>query len=222
MEIALNLRVRRGDSIGCVTRRLRFPAAVAAPVLAVVLALTVSGCGTRESGAAAVVGDRRISVAAVQKAYQDIVPLVGQDQQISQGQILNLLILEPYLIRAAAAEGRGVSQEDARLDMKAAGVADATKVSKPGLEVWRANLANAALQTDRAAAEIQATYEGIGKELKDVGVQINPRYGSGLNYTDFSILPERPNWLATSATPTAAAPTAPSQEQPTPGATPSP
>jgi hypothetical protein len=206
--------------------------AVAAPVLAAVLTLLVSGCSTRESGAAAVVGDRRISVAAVQEAYQDIVPLVGQDQQISQGQILNLLILQPYLTQAAAAQGRGVSAEDARLDMKAAGLDDATEVSRPGLEVWRANLANAALQTDRPAAQIQATYEGIGRELKSVGVHVNPRYGSGLDYTDFSILPERPNWLASSSTPTPTpavpapdeqAPQEPApQEQPTPGATPSP
>ncbi len=194
------------------TRRLRLPAA-AAPVSAVVLALLVSGCGTRESGAAAVVGDRRISVAAVQAAYQDIVPLVGQDQQISQGQILNLMILEPYLTRAAAAQGRGVSAEDARLDMKAAGLKDGTKVSNPGLEVWRANLANAALQTDRPAPQIKATYEGIGKELKAVGVHVNPRYGSGIDYTDFSILPEKPNWLATSSTPTPSAP-APEEQAP--------
>jgi hypothetical protein len=194
------------------------PPAVAAPVLAVVLALLVSGCGTRQSGAAAVVGDRRISVAAVQDAYQDIVPLVGQDQQISQGQILNLLILEPYLTQAAAAQGRGVSAEDARLNMKSAGLEDPSKISNAALDVWRANLANAALQTDRPAAEIQATYQGIGKQLKSVGVHVNPRYGAGLNYTDFSIVAEKPNWLASSSTPAATAPA----EQPTPEATPSP
>ena len=199
------------------TRRLRLPA-VAAPVLAVVLTLLVSGCDTRESGAAAVVGDRRISVAAVQDAYQDIVPLVGQDQQISQGQILNLLILEPYLTQAAAAEGRGVSVEDARLNMKSAGLSDPSKISNSGLEVWRANLANSALQTDRPTAEIQATYQGIGKQLKSVGVHVNPRYGAGLDYTDFSITPEKPNWLVGSSTPTTTAPA----EQPTPEATPSP
>jgi hypothetical protein len=184
--------------------------------VAVVLALTVSGCGTRESGAAAVVGDRRITVAAVQEAYQDIVPLVGQDQQISQGQILNLLILEPYLTRAAAQLGRGVSTQDAKLDMKAAGADDPENVSRPGLDVWRANLANAALQTSRPADQIQATYEGIGRELKAVGVEVNPRYGSGLDYTDFSIVPEKPNWLASTATPTPTAATPDPQATPTP------
>ena len=209
-----------GDSIGRVTRTPRQLVAVAVPALVFALTLTVSGCSTPEAGAAAVVGDRRISVAAVQDAYQDIVPLVGQDQQISQGQILNLLILEPYLTAAASAQGRGVSPEDTRQDMKSAGVQDASKISHAGLEVWRANLANSALQTDRPAEQIKSTYEGIGRELKKTGVRINPRYGAGLDYTDFSILPETPNWLATSATPT---PTAPAQpEQPTPGATPAP
>ena len=205
-----------GDSIWYVTRSLRLPAAVAAPVLAVVLALIVSGCDTRESGAAAVVGDHRISVASVQDAYQDVVALVGQDQQISQGQILNLLILEPYLTQAAAAQGRGVSVEDARLNMKASGMDDTSKVSASGLEVWRANLANTAIQTDRPATEIKATYEAIGKQLKTAGVHVNPRYGAGLDYTNFSILPEKPNWLATSATPTPTAPAPDEQVTPSP------
>jgi hypothetical protein len=197
-----------------VTRSPRFLTAVAAPVLAVVLALTVSGCGSRESGAAAVVGDRRISVAAVQEAYQDIVSVVGQDQQVNQNQILNLLILEPYLTKAAAAAGRGVSPEDARLNIKASGSgADPSKMSYPGIEVWRASMAISALQqSDRPADTVKATFEGIGNELKSAGVHVNPRYGSGLDYVNFSILPEKPNWLASSATPS---PTAPAEE-PTP------
>jgi hypothetical protein len=194
--------------------------AVAVPSLAVVLALTVSGCGTREAGAAAVVGDRRISVADVQDGYRDISATLGPDQRITQEQILNLLILEPYLTRAAAAAGRGLSTQDARLNMQAAGLDEATKVSSAGLEVWRANMANTALQTSRSNEDIKATYEGIGRQLKADGVHINPRYGSGLDYDTFSIEAEQPNWLAASATPS---PTAPAPgEQPTPGATPTP
>jgi hypothetical protein len=207
-------------------------------VSAVVLALTVSGCGTREAGAAAVVGERRISVAAVQDAYQDILPLVGQDQQISQAQILNLLILEPYLTQAAAAQGRGISAEDTRQNMKSAGMSDPSKVSYPAVEVWRANLANTAVQSDRPAEAIKATYEDIGRKLKKAGVRINPRYGAGLDYTNFSILPGKPNWLAAPAAPSAQTPNqqspdqqspdqqSPDQqspdEQPAPGATPTP
>jgi hypothetical protein len=182
-----------------VTRSPRLLGTVAAPVVAVVLALLLSSCGTPQVGAAAVVGDHRITVAQVQDAYQDIVPLVGQDQQITQAQILNLLILDPFLNQAAAAAGRGVSAQDARLDIEHAGKVDVTKVSNAGLDVWRANLANSALQSGRSNADIEATYQDIGRQLKKAGVHVNPRYGSGLNYTNFSILPDKPNWLVTPA-----------------------
>jgi hypothetical protein len=150
-------------------------------------------------------------VASVQEAYQDIVPLVGQDSQVTQTQILNLLILEPYLTAAAAAQGHGVSPNDARLDIKAAGSkVDVATMSNAAIEVWQANLAFAALQTDRTREQVLATFGGIGKRLKADGVHINPRYGARLDYSTFNILPEKPNWLVTKA---AAA---------TPGATPSP
>jgi hypothetical protein len=194
-----------------VTRSPRLLSAVAAPALAVVLALTLSGCETREAGAAATVGDRRISVADVQSAYQDIVPLVGQDAEITQTQILNLLILEPYLTAVASEQGHGVSAHDARLDIQAAGPkVDVEKLSDAGVEVWRANLANSALQTDRSQDQIQATYEEIGKQLKAAGVHVNPRYGAGLDYSTFSIKPDTPDWLVTKA------------PEPSPGATPTP
>jgi hypothetical protein len=183
-----------------VIRSPRLLGAVAAPATAVVLALTLSSCGAPQAGAAATVGDRRISVAQVQSAYQDIVPLVGQDQQITQGQILNLLILEPYLVKAAAGLGRGVSAQDARLDVSAAGSVNVNKLTNAGLNVWRANLANTALQSDRSATDIQGTYLQIGRELKADGVHVNPRYGAGIDYTDFSIVPEKPDWLKTTTT----------------------
>jgi hypothetical protein len=185
-----------------------------ASAVAAVLALTLSSCGTPQVGAAAVVGDRRITVAQVQSAYRDIVPLVGQDQQITQGQILNLLILGPYLTSAASAEGRGISTQDARLDIKSAGSVDADKVSNSALEVWKANLANSALQTDRTTEQVQATYQAIGVRLKKDGVHVNPRYGAGIDYSNFSLIPEQPDWLVTPK-PVASA-------TPTPGATSSP
>jgi hypothetical protein len=195
-----------------VTRSPRLFGAVAASALAAVLALTLSGCGAREAGAAATVGDRRIPVSDVQSAYQDIVQLVGPDQGITQTQILNLLILEPYLTDAAAALGRGVSDQDARMDVKAAGKPqDAAQMSKAAIEVWRATMANSALQsTDRPRADIDATWAGIGKQLKAAGVHVNPRYGAGIEYKTYTVVPEKRDWLATPA------PTA----QPTPGPTP--
>lgn len=183
------------------------------------LSLALSGCQTREAGAAATVGDTRISVAEVQNAYADIVPLVGQDQAITQGDILNLLILRPYLLQAAASEGRGVSMDDARQDVKAVGSSDTTNLSAAGLKVWQANLANAALQRDQPETTIRATYDRIGQQLRKDRVKINPRYGAGIDYTNFSITPEKVNWLkvpgsAAAATDAPAEPSVPS-EQPT-------
>jgi hypothetical protein len=197
-----------------VTRSPRSLGVIVASAVAAVLALTLSSCGTPQAGAAAVVGDHRITVTQLQTAYRDIVPLVGQDQQITQGQILNLLILAPYLTSAASAEGRGVSTQDARLDMKAAGATDIAKVSNSAVEVWKANLASSALQTDRTTAQIQAAFQGISVRLKKDGVHVNPRYGAGLDYSNFSIIPEQPDWLVTAkpvaaATPTPAATSAP-------------
>lgn len=201
--------------------------AVAAPALAAILALTLSSCDAAQPGAAATVGDRRITVAQVQHAYQDIVPIVGADQGITQSQILNLLILEPYLVDAAAGLGRGVSTQDARLDISSAGSVKVADLSNAGIDVWRANLANTALQSSRTNAQIQASYEQIGQKLKSAGVHISPRYGAGIDYTDFSILPEKPNWLksTTVATPGATptqAPTEAPTEQPTPEVSPTP
>ncbi len=174
------------------------------------IAVTLSGCGTSQAGAAAVIGDRRISVASVQAGYQDILPLVGQDAGVSQAQILNLLILEPYLTQAAAALGKGVSDQDAKLDISSSGTVKAADLSHAGVEVWRANLANTALQADRSSADITATYSGIEKQLKSAGVHINPRYGSGIDYTTFTITQSSPNWLKETAAPTPAATQAPS------------
>jgi hypothetical protein len=201
-----------------VTRSPRLVGAVAAPALAVVLALTLSSCGTPQAGAAATVGDRRISVSAVQTAYRDVVSVVGQDAQITQTQILNLLILEPYLIKAAAAQGQGVSPQDARLDIQKGGKVKASSISSAGLGVWRANMAVTALQSDQQPAQVTATFNAIGAELRKAGVHINPRYGGKIDYKTFSIAQETPDWLVTKAPAVQATPGA----TPTPEATPTP
>lgn len=166
----------------------------------------LSGCGTiSQAGAAAVIGDRRISVSDVQDGYNDIVPLVGADAGVTQAQILNLLILEPYLTEAASDLGLGVSTEDAKLSLSSSGSIDTDDLTASGIEVWRANLANSALQTDRSTKEINATYTAIEKELKAADVEINPRYGDGIDYSTFTITQSTPNWVESTATPTATA-----------------
>lgn len=194
-----------GDSIPDVIGTSRRVGALVAGVAAV-LAVTLSGCGSSQAGAAATIGERRISISDVQNGYTDILPLVGQDAGVSQAQILNLLILEPYLSQAAADLGRGVSEQDARLDISSSGTVSAEDLSEAGVEVWRANLANTALQTDRTADEVTSTYTGIEKKLKAQGVHINPRYGNGIDYATFTITQAQPDWLEASAEPAAETP----------------
>jgi hypothetical protein len=189
------------DNITPVIRCPRRLAAVAVPALAVALALTLSSCDAAQPGSAATVGDRRISVAQVQSAYQDVVQIVGQDAQVTQGQILSLLIREPFLVSEAAKLGRGVSAQDARLEISSVGSVNVAKLSDAGVDVWRADLANRALLSERPDADIKVTNAAIADDLKAVGVHINPRYGAGIDYANSTILPEKRDWLRKTATP---------------------
>jgi hypothetical protein len=197
--------------------RSRLVGAVAVPA-AVALSVLLSACQAPQAGAAATVGEKRISVASVQSAYQQIEPLVGQDQQITQADILNLLILRPYLLAAAAREGNAVSTDAARDDIKATGATSASSLGPAAVDVWQSNLAFAAVQQNQSTTQIQSTFRQIGAELKKAGVRINPRYGSSLDYSTFAIKPEVPNWLPTvkaSAAAPSAAPTAAPTAEPT-------
>jgi hypothetical protein len=176
---------------------------VAAVLLSATVVASLTACGTREAGAAAVIGDRRISVAEVQDAYRDLVPLIGPDQQLTQSDVLNWLILEPYLVRAAGRAGRGVSDQDARLQFTDGGPAEP---SAAGIRVVRANLASSQLQSDNSAGQVRQTFEGIGRQLRSTGVRINPRYGAAMDYSTFTISPEQPNWLVKAPASAAATP----------------
>jgi hypothetical protein len=167
----------------------------AVAVAALGAALVLSACGSNEAGAAAVVGGRRISVSQVQSAYRDLVPLVGQDQQLSQGDILNFLILEPYLVQAAGQLGRGVSAHDAELEFQQ--VPNAPEPSEAGVDVLRANLAIVQLQQGRGQAEVLATFDQIATRLKAAGVHVNPRYGAGIDYRTFTMQAAKQDWLKT-------------------------
>ncbi|MFI7588710.1 hypothetical protein ACIB24_16695 [Spongisporangium articulatum] len=168
-----------------------------------VAGLVLSGCSGQEAGAAAVVGDRRITIAQVQSAYTDVVPLVGQDAQFTQSDILNWLILEPYLTQEAAHEGKGVSVQDAKLEFTK--VEGAPRDPSPAaLAVVRAILARGAVfANDKSTEELTALLNQITGRLKADGVKLNPRYGSSMDYTQANIVKGQPNWLKPVATPSA-------------------
>lgn len=171
--------------------------------------VVLGGCGTAEAGAAAVVGDRRISVAQVQSAYAGILELAGPDQQITQNAILDELILAPYLVQAASELGRGVSVHDAELQFEIDSLT--VKPSPAAITVMHALYASSQIQGGRSEEEYAQTYREIIERIKADGVHINPRFGSSIDLdptspTQLQIIPEQPNWLVT---PRAAATPAP-------------
>jgi hypothetical protein len=187
-----------------VTRTLRrLIVAIAVPV-----ALLVSGCGTPQAGAAAVVGDRRIPVSTVQEAYRDITVLVGQDLQATQADMLTFLIIEPYLTKAAAEVGQGVSEDDAKQVF--AEVKDRLPNPSPGaLQVARAVAARERIQSTLEAEQAQQVFESVVAEIRKDKVEVNPRYGGGFDYSQLVIVPGQDDWLQ-QATPS------PSATQPAP------
>ena len=192
------------------TRTLRrLVVAIAVPV-----ALLVAGCGTPQSGAAAVVGDRRIPISEVQDAYRDITVLVGQDLQATQADMLTFLILEPFLTKAAADAGQGVSEDDATKVFDE--VRERLPNPSPGaLLVARAVAARERLQSTLPADQVQRVFEGIIKELQAEKVEINPRYGGSFDYNQLVVVPGSDNWLQTPQ-PTASGPAPGQSVEPAP------
>jgi hypothetical protein len=174
--------------------------------IAVPVALLVSGCGTPQSGAAAVVGDRRIPVSEVQDAFRDIAVLIGQDGQISQADMLTYLVLEPYLSKAAADAGDGVSMDEAKKQFDE--VKD--KLPEPShgaLLVARAVVARDKIQAALPADQAQRVFEGIVEQLRAEKVEVNPRFGASFDYGRLVVVQGSENWLRTpEPTASAAAP----------------
>lgn len=163
------------------------------------LLLALAGC-TREAGAAAVVGDRRISVAELQAAYRDVKPLFGADSRVSQADVLMALIAEPYLVEEAGRLGQGVSDFDAGQQFEEV-KDDVPDPSPAAITAVRAFMAAATLQSeDRSREAITRSFQEIGDALDRDGVHINPRYGASFNKDDFTLRPSSPNWLVKSST----------------------
>jgi hypothetical protein len=182
-------------------------------VVATGVAALLAACGTPQAGAAAVIGGHRISVSDLQSATEDAQAYVdaqtqaqgGQRTAVSQRQVLYLLAALPYIEQLATQSGVGVSQDDARAELRAWNVPNP---STAGVQVVQANAALAQLQQmgQAKAAQVNAS---ITASLKQDHLQVNPRYGS-FNGSVGRIIPGQPNWLPT---PSAAAnpPAAPSQ-----------
>lgn len=163
--------------------------------LAVAAALTASGCGTMQAGAAAVVGGRRISVAELQQATTDIESAInaqaatnGAKQTVSQAKVLWLLVLEPYVVKAAGDAGVGVSDDEARAQFVEAKVA---KPSQAAVDVIRASTALQQLEAGRKTQELEV----VAEQLHKTKIEVNPRYGK-FDLEQGAVVPTSPDWLA--------------------------
>lgn len=194
---------------------------VGAAVLVGVLAL--SGCGV-DAGAAAVVDGRRISVAEVQQATEQVNRIVSADGRFTQRVSLSYLIVEPYLVAEAAEAGVGVTQDQAVRIFSQFRYKDprtgSTTPSDAAVALVRAVLAVNVLQgstlTDGAtplpAAQGEAAMQQVVADLQAADITVNPRYGSFEPVFDlqaqriFPITPSQEDWLVPAAPPVAEQP----------------
>ncbi len=141
-----------------------------------VVALAVSACEPREVGAAAVVGDERISVTELQddvEAYVASLP-AGQRAGVTTGdlqrEILQLHIRRELLERLTAAHGVAVSEADIDRTLGRGQQADSPVVREAGYVSVAASRLIDKLGQQRFSAE-------LSELVDETGVEVNPRYG---------------------------------------------
>ncbi|WP_088285545.1 hypothetical protein [Kineosporia sp. A_224] len=179
----------------------RFVAAVSVAG-AVLAASGCSGAGI-DAGAAAIVGDRRISVAELQTATTQINVLAdpggaAPERRLDQRTVLSFLVTGPYFVDAATRANVGVSQADAErlfedftyenpVTKKVTRFVDpltgATTPSEAAVTAVRGVLArqNVLPRQDGSGpteAQAVATLNDISKQLQATKVSVNPRYGT--------------------------------------------
>jgi hypothetical protein len=173
---------------------------IAAALAATTLAAALTACSPDQSGAAATVGDRTVSVSdlhsaveAVKSGNPDLAQVEGLDRYL-----LFDLIAAPYLLDAASQAGVGVSEAEA--------AAALPKAHNPDARAVRALQAQLAFQNLRQANNTQAL-EGIRTQLEQARVEVNPRFGTfdpaGVTEVNKpTIVDSQQNWLVARPTPT--------------------
>ena len=177
---------------------------VAVLALAAGLSLTpiLAACGPRQAGAAAVIDDHRITVEDVQTSTEQIRSLQGAEQ-VTQEQVLLLLLAEPYAVDAASKAGVGVSDSDARAALQGS-IDDPAQAT---VDVMRSNLALSALSQTQNG---QAAVAQVLQQVEAASPKVNPRYGR-FDPSQRAIVPITESWLSPSPSPGASG-----QPQPSP------
>jgi hypothetical protein len=172
-----------------------------AAAAAAVMALGLVACSPAQAGAAAVIGDRRISTADVSDAVAGI---KEGNPQLAQGTgldrtVLFFLVVAPYVLAEAESGGVAVSADQARQMLPK------TQDPDPGaVRVLRTFMALQRLQQEGkndALTQIQ-------KDVTAAKPELNPRYGT-FDVQQMAVVDAPPNWIVPKTEPTASSSTAP-------------
>ncbi len=162
----------------------RRTAALAALVVAGAMSLT--GCGGDEGGAAARYdGETVVTVRELQSATEDVNLSLAERQpgQVATAQdVLSLLVLAPVITETAKADGIDVPAA-AAIRPNLTGGDDG--VSDTAVEFFRTSLAASQMTPQQLEQAITKAIEG--------GIEINPRYGTFDPMQ--GIVQQQPNWI---------------------------
>ena len=158
--------------------------------------LALSGCGTQQPGAAAIVNDTAVRQQDIVISDQDVQSVSDQLNKLAQGgqqlrmsDVLISLILEPYVLAEAKRAGKTVSVSQARKVI--------AKVPDPSPATIKF------VQMQLAIQQLdQASKTSIVNQIGKVKVTVNPRYGT-FDAKQIALTPISPNWIKTTAPPTA-------------------
>jgi hypothetical protein len=180
--------------------------AALAVALTIGLAPALAGCGTTQAGAAAIVGDDRISVGDLQTATTELKQLVQDPSQISQELVLGWLIANEAAVQVATEKGQAISRDDALTTFSRANFKNGTGGTTPSAPAVTAVQTAYALSLlagpDVDQATAQANIDQIIADLKADKVTVNPRYGT-FDYAwdaqsqSFTLSPTKAGWLTT-------------------------
>jgi SurA N-terminal domain len=187
MRVVSSRRPKRGSPVSPSRRAL-------AAVLCVVAATSLAACSTEQIGAAAVVGDVRISVAELQERVTDLADSLPDsagatgDQSAAQRTILERMIQSELLVAVAADEGVEVSE--AEID---AFIQDQVVSQAPDGDIGpllaQNNLTDTSLRPfvrdqliateliDRLGGQAELV-QVLTEKADEIGVTVSPRYGT--------------------------------------------
>ena len=179
------------------SNRFRLAAIVGIGVIAATIGL--SGCGTPTAGAAAVVGDQRISEATLNSEVQSVLSLQGLPATDSSNELitstLNQMITTILVDELASREKIEVTQgeiDDLRLQYiaQAGGVeAFESQISQQGiaiddvdsiirLNIQVSQLGEVLSPSPEPDAQSAAVFLAISELSSEIGTEVSPRYGT--------------------------------------------